>query len=244
MDKKISSILIVSIVILVIFSIPFIPKELFNEFGPLVLLAPVGVIIAVIIVILILSLRKKTVQSPLESERKKIFIELKEAEKEFLKHKIDKATFDSISQEKNFKLIKIEAEIDSLKKIDLPKDELKKAELVSADKKKVLLGLLEQKQRKVHELKIAEQSYLKRKIDENSFKNISNDLKKEIISIESQIKAIQESEEIEKLKEQLKEGAREISRQKKSSTDRQKPVDSDKDDLDELADLMIDSSKL
>lgn len=232
MDKKISSIAIIILAVLVIFTIPFIPQELIDTYGLNLLLAPIALIIVVLVIIFLL-VNKKTQVDVLQENRKKIVFELKEAEKQFLQHRLDKVTFDSLSKEKNAELIKVDAEIDSLKKVDLTKEELKIAQMVGSDKKKVLLGLLEQKHKKIHELKIAEQSYLKRKVDEESFKKISGDIKKETISIESQIKSILESEEIAKLKEELKAGAREIKRQIKSTQDRdlKSPTDEMEDDL-------------
>ena len=219
MDRKVTSIAIIVITSLLIISIPFVPQEFVDQYGWPVLLTPlIGIVIVLFIAFFIIN--KQTKVSLLQEERKKITFELNEAEKQFLQHKIDKNTFDSISKEKNEALIKIEAEIDGEKKQDLPKEELKKADNLSADKKRILIGLLEQKQKKVHELKLSEQSYLKRKIDEITFQKISSDIKKEMISIESQIKVIYESGEIAKLKEILKEGAREITKQKKASAQR------------------------
>jgi uncharacterized membrane protein YtjA (UPF0391 family) len=51
---------------------------------------------------------------------------------------------------------------------------------------------------------------------------ISSEIKREIITLDSQIKSIQDSEEIENLKNQLKEGAKEIAKQKKITKERVK----------------------
>ncbi|MFA5125821.1 MAG: hypothetical protein WC462_02350 [archaeon] len=219
MDRKVTSVAIIIIAILLIILVPFVPKEIVEQYGWPVLLAPL-VIIIIVLFIAFFVINKQTKVGLIQEERQKITTELKEAEKQFLQHKIDKNTFDSISKEKNAALIKVEADIDAEKKQALPKEELKKAENLSADKRRVLIGLLEQKQKKVHELKLSEQSYLKRKIDEITFQKISSDIKKEIISIESQIRVIHESGEIAKLKEILKEGAMEITKQKKVSAQR------------------------
>ena len=221
LNRKITSIGIVLIVVFIIVLIPFIPSEIIDEYGLIVFLAPIAVIV-VVLFIAILLVNKKTHADLLQEERQKALAELKEAEKQFLQHKIDKPTFDSITKEKNASLIKVEAGLDSLKKTSLPKGEIKKADAVSSDKHKLLFQLLNQKQLKVHELKLAEGSYLKRKIDESAFQNISSDIKKEIISIESQIKALQETEEINNVKAQLKESAKELAKQKKISIERSK----------------------
>ncbi|MFA6399492.1 MAG: hypothetical protein WCW44_03945, partial [archaeon] len=113
-------------------------------------------------------------------------------------------------------------EIDSQKNKNLSKEDMKKADALSSDKRKILFDLLEQKQKKVHQLKIAESTFYKRKIDEETFQKISSDIKMEIISLEGQIKALQETAEINKIKEQLKESAKEIIKQEKTSKDRTK----------------------
>ena len=168
--------------------------------------------------------RAQTIPAPkkVNSKRRKneLLAELNAAEKKYLKHGIDKATFDKISREKNAELIKLEAESDTKKKETMNFDEARVMESVSKDKRKILSDLMVQKQKKVHELKLAERGYLKRKIDEKAFKKMNSDIKQEMISIEGKIKAIQKSEEIEKIRAKLIEGAREIAKQNVKSGER------------------------
>jgi hypothetical protein len=221
MDKKIIAPVIVVVAVLSVISIFFIPKEIVQQYRIFVLLYPLVLIVLVLVIAgVVFSTKGKA--KVLQAQRQKALIELKEAEKQFLQHKIDKSTFDSISQENNSSLIKIESELDSFKQKNMAKDEIKQVELIASDKRRILLELLQQKQLKVHELKLSEQSYLKRKIDADTFEKIASRIKKEIISVEAQIKAISESEEIEKLKVQLKEGAKEIAKQRKASATREK----------------------
>ena len=167
-------------------------------------------------------LNKKDPKDALLDERRRVSTELKEAEKNFLKHKIDRTTFDSISRERNSDLIRIEAEIDAHKHRGLKSNELDLAKVVSIDKRKIISGLLDEKQKKVYELKLAEAGYLKRRISEEVYQKISSEVKKEIIAIDSQVKVICESEEISRLTESLKQGATEISKQQKLSDERKK----------------------
>lgn len=222
MNKKTSTIIVIILGILLILSIPtlidLLPKDIVENYGATIIIAPIVLVILVIIIAAFL-LNKKT-SNPLVQKRDVLLEELKVAEREYLKHKITKETFDSISREKNGDLIKVEAEIDSQKKQTLEKKDAKSLDNMSNDKRKVLSGLLEQKQNKVHELKLSEQSYLKRKIDETTYAKISSDIRKELVSIEAQINSLQKADEIEKIKDQLKEGAREIARQKKTSKER------------------------
>jgi len=244
MKRKKSSIVIIILILAAIISIPFlervIPSELVNEFGQTILLGPPTILIVILIVLLIVLNRNKTprdktkkqekdrekhVPHDLQEKREQIVQELKEAEKQFLKNRIDKNTFDDISRKKNAELIRIEADLDSEKKDKLVEADVKQIDAISRDKKKVLSQLLKQKQGKVHELQVAEKSFYKRRIDENTFKKIGSEIKAEIISIEGKIKAIQKSEEIQKIKQQLKEGAKEIAKQAKTSKQRKSAND-------------------
>lgn len=156
----------------------------------------------------------------LEEKRNSLVAELKEAENQFLKNKISKNTFDKITKDKNAELIKIEAKIDSDKKTRMSSEDAIILEDISKDKKDILKGLLEEKRRKVHELNLSEKGYLKRKIDEKTYKKISEEVKAEIISIEGKIKAIQKSDKIDKIKKEMINGAKEIANQRTKSKKR------------------------
>ena len=230
MNKKITSAIIIIAIIVamvgIIFAEQVIPKEIYAQYGILVIIVPVIILVIVLVVIgSVLGKNSTKEKTPkLEDRRTEITHELKEAEKKFLRHKIDKATFDSISKRNNSELISIESDIDSQKKQTLNETDTKKLEGMSRDKQIILKGLLEQKQKKVHELKIAEKSYLKRKIDEKIYRQLNSKINEEIISIDGKIKAIQETEKIKQLEAELKNGAKEISKQQKSTEKRQKQL--------------------
>ena len=230
MERKVTSAIIVVAIIIAMIGIVFakqiIPKEIYDQYGILVIIVPVVVLVVILIVMgSVVGKNPTSTRKPkLEDRRAEITHELKEAEKKFLRHKIDKVTFDSISKKNNSELIQIESDIDSQKKQVLNESDIKKLEGVSRDKQKILQGLLEQKQKKVHELKITEKSYLKRKIDEKIFKQISSKINEEIISIDGKISAIQTTEKIKQLENELKSGAKEISKQQKSTEKRQKQL--------------------
>ena len=240
MNKKTLTTILVIFALIIIALAFFIPSDFVEEFGVFVYAIPI--VLAVILLGLAFTLREKkenknenkNENSDLILERQQTINAIKQAESDFLKHKISKETFDKFTSENNAKLISIEAKIDIQKNKGAKKEEIKKNVSVSSDKKKVLKGLLEQKQIKVTELKKAEASFYRRKIDETTFKNISSQIKQEIITIDAQIKGIQDSEEIELLKRQLKEGAREISKQKKISKELKK-----KDYLDEIEEDLL-----
>ena len=105
---------------------------------------------------------------------------------------------------------------------------------ISTSKRRVLEGLLDQKQKKVHELNLAEQSYLKRKINQEAYIKIIGDIKKEMVSVDAQIISIQKAGEIEKLKDQLKKGAKEIHTQQKNTQNRGLNEELEEEVLDQL----------
>jgi hypothetical protein len=220
MNKKILSSILIILAILAIVSTFFIPKEIVESYGTFVYAVPFILVLVLVAIAIIISGQKK--DNPLLINRQQALSAIKQAEKNFLQHKIDKETFDKISQENNSKLIQIEAKIDVEKNKGAPKSEMKKNSSISSDKRNIIKGLLDQKQIKVTELKKAENSFYHRKIDEDGFKKISSQIKGEIITIDSQIKGIVDSEEIENLKNQLKEGAKEITKQKKVTKERAK----------------------
>lgn len=215
MNKKIISTILIILALITIALAFLIPISFVEEFSIFVYGLPI--VLAIILIGLAFSLREKKENNELIVQRQQIINAIKQAENDFLKHKINKETFDKFTNENNAKLISIEAKIDVQKNRGAKKEEVKKNTSISNDKRSVLKGLLEQKQIKVTELKKAENSFYHRKLDENGFKNISSQIKQEIITLDSQIKWIQESEEIELLKKQLKEGAKEIAKQKKIS---------------------------
>lgn len=185
--------------------------------------------------------KKKPPVDTLAEARQRISAELREAEKDFLQHKIDLVTFDNISSKRNSDLIRVEAAMDLRRHKGLDKSDLALAEGVSSDKKKVMLGLLEGKRKKVYELKVAEASYLKRRISEETYKKIVADINQEMVAIEGQIRAISESEAVSRLKEVLKSGAAEIAKQEKISKKRQK-AEYEEELEDEIFEQTKDSS--
>ena len=229
MAKKIVSSILILLALLAIISIFFIPKPFVEEYGIVIYVIPFILVLILIALAIIVSAKKKN--NPLLLDRQQALNAIKQAEKDFLQHKIDKDTFDSISQENNSKLIQIEAKIDVEKNKGAPKSEVKKNSSISSDKRNILKSLLDQKQIKVTELKKAEGSFYHRKIDEEGFRKISSAIKHEIITLDSQIKSIQDSETIENLKLQLKESAKEIAKQKKVT--KEKAKEDYEDDIEE-----------
>jgi hypothetical protein len=228
MERKITTIIVVVAIIVamlgVIFAEQIIPEDLYKSYGILVILGPLVALVVVLIIITTIIDKKSNKKPNLDEKRNELSSQLKVAEKQFLRHKIDKTTFDEISKKKNSELIGVESEMDSQKKQTLSDKDVKKLEGVSRDKQKVLKGLFEQRQKKVHEIKLTEKSYFKRKINEKTFKQINSKIQKDLISIEGKIKSIQTTEQIKQLQRELKLGAKEISKQQKSTEKRKKQL--------------------
>jgi Na+-transporting methylmalonyl-CoA/oxaloacetate decarboxylase gamma subunit len=281
MQKKITSGIIIIVMLALMVSIPFIglilPQTLIDELGIMTIFGGMGIVLIILIIVLIFinklgkikanvthkvkpkvkkeprirpvkenkSKTKKEVIPKIDpkTKRKEIIQELKIAERQFLKNKIDKQTFDSISKTNNSELIKLEAIIDSKRKVDLTPVQIKRLDSVTQDKKKVLKDLLEQKQRKVHELQITEKSFYKRKIDDLTFKKISSEIKSEMISIEGKIKTIQQSSKIDQIKAELKKGALEVTKQRGKTEKRKTENELREEDLFEQIDDMVGGLK-
>ncbi|MFA6399975.1 MAG: hypothetical protein WCW44_06465, partial [archaeon] len=105
MDRKITSIAIILIAVIMILAIPFIPKELTDQYGLIIFLVPIAIVIGALFLAVLL-VNKKNHVDIFQEDRQKLTAELKEAEKQFLQHKIDKSTFDTISKKNHAELIR------------------------------------------------------------------------------------------------------------------------------------------
>ena len=155
-----------------------------------------------------------------ENERRIVENQLKEAETKYLKHKINQDTYDSVTQDSHQKLIEIEAEMDMLKQKDLSVVKGRKMQYVSNDKQVVLDKLFKEKSSKVYQIRLAEKKYLKRQIDAKTYQKIKSDVDKEIISIDSKIKALHKADEIDKIKLEMKASLAEVEKQQNISSKR------------------------
>lgn len=253
MKKEMQLVIIGLIFVILLIGTPIIvsmiPEKIIDDFGVLLIIAPVILLIIILAIILfiinLVSGAKKITENAfpklrthdekvsekirnstnfnefsieeLKEKRNLTKIELGELEKQFLKNKIPKELFDKTTKEKHEQLIRLESLIDAKSKINLSDKDIKKINEISADKRKVLKGLFEQKMLKAHELSLTEQSYYRKKIDEVTYIKISSNIKKELVSIDSQIDLINKNDEVSKLKNQLKLGAKEIAKQKKNT---------------------------
>ncbi len=166
---------------------------------------------------------KKARKDELFEQRRQYVSRLKEADSQLMKNKLSQKEFEKISRESNSKIISIDAE---LRLIDsgLPKSELNQLKDVSEETRQKLKDLLDEKQKKINELKLAEQNYLKRRISENTYKKISGEIRSAIITINSKINTLKNSNNITELKARLKEEAVEVNKQSAENKEKQKEV--------------------
>ncbi|MDD3159611.1 MAG: hypothetical protein PHQ98_01425 [Candidatus ainarchaeum sp.] len=164
----------------------------------------------------------------LSDKKREIDEKLKISESKFLKRQIDEKTYSEISNEANKELIEIESELKlknnefklnkEIEKLNyLPKNELDNA-----------IKLLKEKAKKINESKIAQEKYLKRKLNEENYNKLNSNIKKSIIDIESKLTVIKKNNEIYKTKSELKQNTKEIIRDlKKTKLDKEKDLEED-----------------
>jgi hypothetical protein len=116
--------------------------------------------------------------------------ENKEAEKRFLKHEIDEATFKSLVSENQKRLIEIDAGLKKQEQLPLGRD----VSQVSMKRRHKLRVLLDEKEKVASELNIARQKYFKHKLDESTFREISMEKQKLLVGLETKISALYKEE--------------------------------------------------
>lgn len=131
-----------------------------------------------------------------EREKEKLKAEIDEAEKMFLKNRIDEKTFREVSEKNNARLIELRA-----KGIEGPLGFGLEGLGLSSKGRHILMQALQKKAGIERELGLAEKDFLKRKIDDKTYKAIADPKKKELISANAEVTQI------------YKERAREIARE-------------------------------
>ena len=116
-------------------------------------------------------------------------------EKKWLRREIDKEAFRELNERFHKELITLEAAIE-IEKIEerLNKFTEKEAEKLSKKRKPLLKKLLEEKEKILKELEKARKLYLKRKIDEQTYKSIVKEKQGLLIGIEASITSLYRDE--------------------------------------------------
>lgn len=138
----------------------------------------------------------------LQAGREKLLEEIKVVEHKYLQHQIDEKTYRTWTEEKQMKLIALEAEVET-KKIETKIDKLQmqKLEKISKHRRDKVTELLQKKDLFLRELELAKQKYLKHQITEDSYKKITADLQKQLISLEVDLATIYREEAREIIKD-------------------------------------------
>ncbi len=123
------------------------------------------------------------------------------AKQKYIHRQISKKNFDSFYREKQGQLIEVKAFIDQHSNKKSRKKLVQEVLAVKAKKRHVLKALLQEKRRVLKEIDLAEKSYLKRRLDTPTYKEMRQIEQKRLIELESEIKNLyreeSESEEIQ-----------------------------------------------
>ncbi len=158
-----------------------------------------------------LSVRKfysKEVTLEILGERKQQLLnEIRTAESKWRKRKISEKVFEEMNEENQQKLVALEAEIE-LKKVEenINRTVHEKAAELTESEKAQLETLLKEKEILLRQAKVAKKKYLKRKLDEKTYRSISTVQQKKLIVIETKIKMLYRAEArkiMEKAREEL-----------------------------------------
>ncbi len=138
----------------------------------------------------------------LRRRRQNVLDEIAITEKKWLKRAIDKKAFRELNEKFHKELITLEAGIE-VEKIEerLKKFTEKEAEKLSRKRKPALKKLLGKKQKMLKELDRAKKLYLKRSIDEKSYRSIVKEKQEKLISIEAGITCLYRDEAREVMEE-------------------------------------------
>jgi len=137
-------------------------------------------------------------------KKRQINAELKLLEANYLKRKISPETYNKIFREKQSQLIKLEAQISESYNTSLGKAGGKELKEVTAKKRHVLNNLLAEKRKTLNEMKIAERKYLKRAIDNSTYKRIVQENQQKLIELEVKIKDLYSQQNIENTLKEMK----------------------------------------
>ena len=171
-------------------------------------IAIVAILIVVLIIVVLLSRGKKSTQKLFDKKRQAME-ELKVAERKFLKRQISEDSYKKVLKKKQEELIKIDAALSE--KQTKQKGNFKK-ELVSVEAKEKhrIEALLKQKQPLQAELEVAQKKYLKRQIDEKTYKSLLQANQSKIIELEGKIKSMKSTKDVKDVFAEIKRKVRDI----------------------------------
>ncbi|MBN1940947.1 MAG: hypothetical protein JW772_02080 [Candidatus Diapherotrites archaeon] len=156
-------------------------------------------------------------------EKRQVLNELKVIEKKYMKRELSLESYKEMLKKKHAQLIKIDSRIlqKQAKQENLPKEDLL---AVEPKDRHVLVKLLSENQRLQRELQLARAKYLKRKIDEQTYKSILHSVQESLIEIEAKIKNLRLRKSIRRafseLKQKVDEAETEVVQKEKEEAER------------------------
>ncbi|MCX6799349.1 MAG: hypothetical protein NTW59_04635 [Candidatus Diapherotrites archaeon] len=172
---------------------------------------------------------KKPPLKALFSEKKKLLEAIKIAEGQYMRRKMAEKDFNLYVKEKQRQLIELEASIDQQYNKQMGKPVTEEMLAVQAKKRHILKELLGEKQRLVKELNLAENSYLRRKIDVPTYQAIVQEKQQKLIDMEAQIKQIYAEANITKVMDNLKGRLAQLEQEKKGQKKKRETSEREKE---------------
>ncbi|HLD58062.1 MAG TPA: hypothetical protein VI977_00265 [archaeon] len=132
---------------------------------------------------------KKRSEKGLFEKKQQLQQELDFAEQKFMKRQLSEESYNTLVKKKQQELIEVDAQISrqQQKTPEVPKEEL---EDVEPKQKHLFKSLLSEKQQLQSQIDLAQNKYLKRKIDEKTYKSISHKSQEKMIEIDSQLELL------------------------------------------------------
>ena len=157
-----------------------------------------GFVLAIVFIMAGVGLKiyqKKTSVDELREKKNALVDELAQAEKNFMTRKLNEKAYKELSEELQRKLISIEAEIEIRKMSEgFRKLAQVKTKKLEPKRRHNLMDLLKESEVLMKELNIANAKYLKRKIDEKTYRAISTEKQKRLVGIQSEINRLYREE--------------------------------------------------
>lgn len=162
----------------------------------------VGVLFMTAVMVFFWWQNRPSEQVQLETERQTLLDELQMVEKKLLHREISQDLFDSISREKQARLVELDSKLLTLQKGPLTPATSDDSRFSSLEVKRRhrLRTLLEEQAMAKQVLKLANQKLLKREIDMKTFEKISREKQEELLSIEAKITQLYREEATEVMK--------------------------------------------
>lgn len=173
-----------------------------------------AILIGMVLIFLKIRYRQKSLRALL-GEKRVLLSEIEFLERDYMKRKISKDDFIEIFRKKQTKLIELEALIDQrFNKEKLPPEKDSAVKEITAKKRHIVESLLTDKRRTLREMEIAQNLYLKRKIDVSTYQKLIMEKRETLIGFEAKLKQIYGEESISHVLDDLKKRLSDVETQR------------------------------